>query len=212
LTRLFLIFKTKSHVMIEEAVLPSDFQLNLEYQENQQENENGKFASTFNSLKSNDQPIGKRTGRPMPTLNYKVPSLRKEKLLVIKESTENSSTFVLGEVIYALRPCIYVLSLMKWGNTWTPLVISFITDLISRQLCLTDVQGRGTIVKDELFRRYSALFYYLVRSPMFDSTLKPIILAFCNKIKNVPVLSGIVVNILEYMLVLQNYYFYTCCS
>eukprot|EP01080_Neovahlkampfia_damariscottae_P002038 gene2038-1545_t len=210
-TRLFIIYKSKYNVMIEDTILPNDFQLNLEYQENQRDSErNGKFSKTFDSL--NAEPIGKRTGKLMPTLNYKVPSLRKENLLVVKSTTGGQSkNFIFGEMIFALRPCIYVLSLMKWGNdSWTPLVISFLTDLISRQLSLSDVQGRGSIVKDELYRRYSSLYYYLVRNPLFNESLKPIIVAICNKLKNVPALGPLVVNIVEYMLVLQNYYFYTC--
>ena len=200
--------------MIEDTILPSDMQLNLENQENQRESQRGrtnqgKFSSTFDSLI--EEPIGRRTGKPMPTLDYKMNSFKKDKLLVVKE--EQSKNFIFGELIFALRPCIYVLSLMKWGNqSWTPLVISFITDLISRQLCLSDVQGRGSIVKDELYRRYSSLYYYLVRNPLFEDSLKPIIVAICNKVRNVPALGPLVVNIVEYMLVLQNYYFYTCAN
>lgn len=206
LIRLYVIFSTKNHVMIEHTALPSEMQLKLELQEMDAEKE-VKFKSTFDPLKEETSSPGSRSGKTMPTFDYKVPFLPKRERLYLHQPA--STSFLVGEVFHAIRPVVYVGAIIGLGeDSWVPWLVSLGTDLVSSQLSALDASSRGLIVKDEMFRRQSQTMMYLVRSPFFDASFKPGVLWVDEKVKMVPLLGGLFSNIMEYMLTLQTYHFY----
>mmetsp|Transcript_6157 Transcript_6157/g.8959 ORF Transcript_6157/g.8959 Transcript_6157/m.8959 type:complete len:449 (-) Transcript_6157:1321-2667(-) len=140
--------------------------------------------------------------------------------------------FILGEIGHVLRPVIYVLMLMRFTRqSWIPFLGSLIIESCTKMMtnfALTNhlfghratggiaskkrIQRFGKLLDIEYERRSSNLLYYLIRNPLFSWLLRPIVEAISRKLKNVPLLSTLLTNILEYMLEIQNYYFYSSAS
>lgn len=77
-----------------------------------------------------------------------------------------TSRSILGEVLWILRPVIFVILKLKYGRSWTPWTVSLIVDLISRRFSQKhDLSGTE---EGELSRRRSLLFLYALRSPFFE--------------------------------------------
>lgn len=73
---------------------------------------------------------------------------------------------MLGEVLWIIRPVIFVILKLKFGRSWKPWMISLIVDLISRRMSKKeDLSGTE---EAELSRRRSILFLYALRSPFFE--------------------------------------------
>lgn len=119
-----------------------------------------------------------------------------------------------------------VVLIMRYSvKSWKPWIISLCIDLLSRSL--TNFARRNKppkdtlpweenmsalILQDEFRRRMGLWFYYLLRSPLFDKVIAPVIKALFDKVERVPLVSSFVVNIFSYLLALQTYYFYTAAS
>jgi len=160
--------------------------------------------------------IGKRSGKIMPTWDTRKVLIlhngkNKERLFSLMPNV--NKYFLAGDILYVLRPCFYVLSLIKFGReSWKPWCISLVCDYISRNLCLKNAKGMGQVTKNEMLRRRNMLFYYLLRSPCFDELVKPFVDSFNYGVQYVPLFGGIISNIVDYMVVLQTYYSYTAAN
>merc|ERR1712096_425488 len=77
---------------------------------------------------------------------------------------------VAGEVLFHLRPTIYVAALMlcRKKRSWKPWFVSLIVDLISRGLSQSKLQNLNNRQRQALQGRLVTWLFYLVRSPMFD--------------------------------------------
>jgi hypothetical protein len=73
---------------------------------------------------------------------------------------------ILGEIMWILRPVIYVFLRIRYGRTWTPWITSFLIDVISQRLSKRDNLSEPE--KDELSRRRSILLLYVLRSPFYE--------------------------------------------
>lgn len=108
---------------------------------------------------------------------------------------------------------------MKYGfKSWEPWVISLMIDLMSKfftryawkESFTNGSSIRGTVLKQEFARRYGLIWYYLLRSPMFDTLLKPQIAWFREKVGKIPYIGDALFGTpLDYYLALQQYFFYT---
>jgi len=84
-----------------------------------------------------------------------------------QKSTNNSPTF--GEVLYIFRPLVYLLSMYYFGEkSWKAWLISLVGDVSSIGHSLSSVPSVGNIEREEVLRRFGALFYYILRSPFFE--------------------------------------------
>ncbi|KAJ1951861.1 hypothetical protein EC988_003865, partial [Linderina pennispora] len=122
-----------------------------------------------------------------------------------------------GELLFILRPIIYVLSLRKMGKRdWRPWALSLVVELASRQLIRTDLRpasgSERTVEKDELSRRKWLFLYYLLRSPFFDRFTESRLTRVADWCNNKPLLSLLGALIQDYQPLWQHYYFYTAAS
>lgn len=195
LIRLYIIYQSKAHVYIDNANLPSDQLLKEESKRLEIEQEE-KFRSSFYALQG--PTVGKRTGKTMPSFDYKIPFLQQRETLY-----QISNQYDLKEILYVIRPVIYVASLMKFGTeSWLPWSISLGTEYLSIQQ-----NPKGLLHKEELMKRKSFLLFYLFKSPMFESSLKPVLQWMLTL--NIPIIGRILHHFITMGLTLQSYYFYT---
>ncbi|KAJ1644942.1 hypothetical protein J3B02_000180 [Coemansia erecta] len=127
-----------------------------------------------------------------------------------------------GELLFILRPLIYVLGIRKMGKRdWRPWALSLLIELFSRQMIRTDLHAdrRGssaatkhTVETDELSRRKWLLLYYLLRSPFFDRFTESRLTRVAEWCNNKPLLSLLGSLIQDYQPLWQQYYFYTAGS
>jgi len=92
--------------------------------------------------------------------------------LEVERPTEVTLRSALGEVLWTLRPLLYLAALYRYGTrSWTPWLLSLATDALSRRLTLP---SRGRLTKSEeaeTSRRLLLWAFYLLRSPFFERFL-----------------------------------------
>jgi len=123
---------------------------------------------------------------------------------------------ILAELLFIIRPLIYVLTIRKFGHkNWLPWILSLSlesTSLFLSKKASDQIGGEEALTsleKDERRRRYVLLGYYLLRSPFFDSITKHRLLSFSNSAKNKFLISFLAGLIIDYIPLWQKYYFYT---
>jgi len=135
-----------------------------------------------------------------------------------KFTAQNSHLFLyLGEILHAIRPVIYVISLMKLGGTtsWKPFVISLTIDILASiisnfALSLPQYKGKkGEVLIEELHTRDSNLMYYFIKSPAFELTVKPLLNKIISYVGRVPLIGTLFKHWLEFVLVIQKYFYYS---
>ncbi|KAJ1819176.1 hypothetical protein LPJ56_001643 [Coemansia sp. RSA 2599] len=126
-----------------------------------------------------------------------------------------------GELLFILRPLIYVLGIRKMGKRdWRPWALSLLIELVSRQMIRTDLHSdrrestsaKHTVESDELSRRKWLLLYYILRSPFFDRFTESRLTRIAEWCNNKPLLSLLGSLIQDYQPLWENYYFYTAGS
>lgn len=213
--------------------IPSAMDINVTYQQ-QQNQQQQHHHQRFN--------IGKRTGHKLPRMiplsnqqqqqQNRGRSPKPTLLLSNYEARETMKrqryiALLAGEITHAIRPVIYVILLMRYNlKSWKPWLVSLLIDITSRYLTsyaqkdhidTNDIapwekNTNALTIQDEFRRRMSLWFYYLLRSPLFDKIIAPVVRGLSNRVSRIPLISSLVVNILEYLLALQSYYFYTAAS
>ena len=99
--------------------------------------------------------------------------------------------------------------LIKWGRkSWRPWLISLMLEIISKAFS-EHAKNITFAERQELTRRLGTWVYYLFRSPCYEKFVKPPATFILNKSQNIPILNNVFVNVLEYLMALQRYYFYT---
>ncbi|KAL1930807.1 hypothetical protein VTP01DRAFT_10969 [Rhizomucor pusillus] len=125
-----------------------------------------------------------------------------------------------GEVLYILRPLIYVLAILKYGRlSWKPWLLSLAIELISqatvRQAFEPADGGRTKMTpleREEYARRMKLLWFNLLRGAFYIHITRPRMERFCNRIENKPILSIVAGVLREYLPLWERIYFYTSCS
>ncbi|CAG8534310.1 28455_t:CDS:2 [Racocetra persica] len=83
----------------------------------------------------------------------------------------------LGELLYILRPLIYVIALQKYGNkSWRPWLLSLIIELstiiLTNSFYKKHIPGGyrwlSTLEKEERKRRIKQFFFYILRGPFYE--------------------------------------------
>lgn len=116
-----------------------------------------------------------------------------------------------SELLYILRPVVYCASKAVYldSGDWRPLVLSACCDIGSRVLMpptsdpseLREIQSRNL--------KY---LFYLARSPLFETVVKPPLLYVIAFLAKIPLLGTLLSSILELLISLQPHYFYTSAS
>ncbi|CAJ0861736.1 1201_t:CDS:10, partial [Entrophospora sp. SA101] len=123
---------------------------------------------------------------------------------------------IISELLYIIRPLIYVLTLRKYGNkSWKPWLLSIIIEVYTRILTnyfhkkISDGSHRLTSVeKDEEKRRIKQLFLYILRGPFYEKITRPKIDKICQSVGNKPILSLFGGILRDYQPIWENVYFY----
>jgi len=119
----------------------------------------------------------------------------------------------LAEMLNILRPIVYLVSMYRYGRqSWKAWIFSLMMDVFS----LAYYSGRGYGIsnnqRDEVSRRSTLLFYYLLRSPFFEiftqRTPRPV-KAIAGKFGSVPGLKSIFGSLFDFLSVYREHYFYT---
>ncbi|KAJ2455263.1 hypothetical protein EV183_000998 [Coemansia sp. RSA 2336] len=123
-----------------------------------------------------------------------------------------------GELLFILRPIIYVLGIRKLGKRdWRPWALSLLIELVSRQMVRTDLHAgkdaeEHTLEREELSRRKWLFLYYLLRSPFYDRFTESRLSGIAEWCNRKPLLSLLGSLIQDYQPLWQQYYFYTAGS
>ncbi|KAI8381352.1 peroxisome membrane protein [Radiomyces spectabilis] len=126
----------------------------------------------------------------------------------------------LGEILYILRPLVYVLAIMRYGKrSWKPWWVSLLVELASQAALRKEFdQGPGRrsnmkpLEKQELSRRAHLLWFNLLRGAFYTNITRPRLERFCNRVEDKALIS-IVGNVIRtYLPLWENVYFYTSSS
>jgi peroxin-16 len=117
-----------------------------------------------------------------------------------------------GELLHVLRPVCHVYAMKSYGiMSWKPWLMSLACDVISRSSTRTSRQQNFYEWRDlpgasaELTTRDRWLLLYLIRSPMFELTIKP----FVQRLEGVPYIGGFFkMFISTFLMYYTQYYFY----
>ncbi|KAJ2556573.1 hypothetical protein EV175_001918 [Coemansia sp. RSA 1933] len=130
-----------------------------------------------------------------------------------------SSLGALGELLFILRPVLYVLGIRRLGRTdWKPWALSLLVELVSRQMVRTDLHASDrdalerTVERDELSRRKWLFLYYLLRSPFLDRFTESRMTRMADWCSNKPLLNLLGALLGDYLPLWKQYYFYTSAS
>nr|CAG4715059.1 unnamed protein product [Naegleria fowleri] len=142
------------------------------------------------------------------------------------DGTRGKMLLYLSEVIYACKPVVYSFLLAKYGfRSWTPFVVSLLMELFSLYVskkAVSIIEGEqrervtterpatsGMVIESEYNRRVSSLFNYLYRGPLFELIMNRVFkLILLPILKRIPLLGGSLVGYIEYIIMVQQFYFF----
>jgi len=116
---------------------------------------------------------------------------------------------IIPELLHILRPIVYLLLMFRWGSkSWRAWITSFIMDTFSIHQH-SQSTNLNRLQSEELTRRTALLFFYLLRSPMFDLLSRPLFQGISTKIKKtLPFVGTIFETLYENIVVYRKHYFY----
>ncbi|KAI8577025.1 hypothetical protein K450DRAFT_254027 [Umbelopsis ramanniana AG] len=127
----------------------------------------------------------------------------------------------LGEMLYILRPLIYVLAIFKFGRySWRPWLISLAVEsasqaAVSRSFTSPYGSTKSTmsaLEKAELSRRYHQMWFNLLRGRFYEQFTRPRLEKFCVATQDRFLISIIAGVIRDYQPLWEKVYFYTSSS
>ncbi len=166
--------------------------------------------------------VGRRSGRILPKMKpsnvqqqqQQAQQYKKVAIQLLDGNQVSSWKEYTGEVLFIMRPVVYVLGLVVVKNkkSWIPLLLSLAMDLWSQYLTRQSdsFYKKNIIVEDEHRRRKYLLFYYLLRNPLFETLIQPMLKWILSK--NFLFFNFIIHNLIEYLQIFQSYHFYTAAS
>ncbi|EFR03351.1 peroxisomal membrane protein PEX16 [Nannizzia gypsea CBS 118893] len=126
----------------------------------------------------------------------------------------------LAEILYILRPLIYVIALQRYRakkKSWTPWLIGFGLEFTCRQLAKKEfrdrvaggLRGLSKLEREELSKRGWGMGWWLMRGAFYENVTKSWIKSITNSLRDKPLL-GLVGSVIEdYEYLWDNYYFST---
>lgn len=114
---------------------------------------------------------------------------------------------IAAEVMYVARPLLHLILIRRFGwRSWKAWVVALLVDLGSRG-AMAPPKGDEEI--DEKRRRMAQLLLYLGRSPLFDMLLRIVVRRLTSPLRWVPLVGGAASSAVEWVTLLQQYWFYT---
>lgn len=116
-------------------------------------------------------------------------------------------TEVAAEVAYIVRPVAHLLLIRHFGwRSWKAWMLALVTDLASRAAMPAPIDAAHST---ERRRRMAQLLLYLGRSPFFDLILRVFVRRMTAPLRHVPVVGGLTSSAIQWITLLQQYWFYT---
>lgn len=113
-----------------------------------------------------------------------------------------------AEIIYILRPLIYVGVISRNPKSTNPLIVSLSLELFSRYLRRVP-RPSSALERSEYARRDRDFLWYLLRGSIWQSYTRPKLEAFANKTADKPVLGLLSAFIQDWIPLIEDYYYYT---
>ncbi|CAN8074693.1 unnamed protein product [Agarophyton chilense] len=153
---------------------------------------------------------------PQPTCQAcSVNPPRRPTLTQTMEGVQNAFTALTpselaAEVAYVARPFIHISLIRRFGwRSWKAWCAALLLDVGSRIAMATPASPSEL---DERRRRMAQLVLYLGRSPLFDLILRRLIKKFTTPLRRVPLIGGVSSSAIEWITLLQQYWFYLSAS
>ncbi|KAF8445898.1 peroxisome membrane protein [Boletus edulis BED1] len=113
-----------------------------------------------------------------------------------------------AEIIYILRPLIYVAVLTQGKHKDRALMTAFALELLSRNLRRASPPS-SAVERDEYARRDRDLVWYLLRGSVWDSYTRPKVESIAENIATKPVIGALSMIIKDWIPLIDEYYYYT---
>lgn len=112
-----------------------------------------------------------------------------------------------AEVAYVARPLVHLLLIRRFGwRSWKAWAVALVLDLGSRMAMAAPSDDADV---DERRRRMAQLVLYLGRSPLFDLIMRGFIRRLTSPLRCIPLVGGAASSAIEWVTLLQQYWFYT---
>ncbi|GAA5827348.1 hypothetical protein JCM11251_003776 [Rhodosporidiobolus azoricus] len=131
----------------------------------------------------------------------------------------------IAEVIWILRPLIYVLALRRYGRRHTlPYLLSLALEYLAYSLRVSSTArlahdkasgpmlphpSESELEKQETGKRAKAFWWYLMRGPVWESWTKPQLTRIANKFDDKPLVGFVSTVIKDYTPLFDEYYYYS---
>ncbi|EJT97753.1 peroxisome membrane protein [Dacryopinax primogenitus] len=137
----------------------------------------------------------------------KVTAVREARQLVPKVS----GTAALSEIVFILRPLIYVLSLTYSKSSSLPYLVSLVLDFLARRLRPPTLpfSASSEILVNEYSRRDRQLALYLFKGPVWRDFTRPRLEGFASRTENIPLVNVISALVRDWVPLIDEYYYYT---
>ncbi|GLT84483.1 hypothetical protein SLE2022_027090 [Rubroshorea leprosula] len=135
---------------------------------------------------------------------------------ILSEKGLNGALFVTGEILFIMRPLIYVLFIRKYGiRSWTPWFLSLSVDFIGMSFLLHAKQAGkdgkehlSATENDELKRRKLLWALYLMREPFFSKYTRQKLESTESQLEPIPLIGTLAAKIMELIIGAQTRYTY----
>ncbi|CAB4436316.1 unnamed protein product [Rhizophagus irregularis] len=231
--RIILLYKTQERTIVNPAIPRREIDPSIFNQENFSSNSRTWIGQRTGCRRDNLSSVSSIHQNSNSNNNYYTSSCDINNYLMNKvlyvEDIKNPSELVhrlhgigkLAELLYILRPLIYVLALQKYGNrSWKPwsfsIFIELSTIVLYKYFYKKHMSGGyrwlSTLEKEEERRRFRFLFFYFLRGPLYEKFTRTKINNFCHSVSNKPILSLFGGILRDYQPLWENVYFYTASS
>ncbi|CAN4100752.1 unnamed protein product [Withania somnifera] len=167
--------------------------------------------------------FGKNATMQQPQAIMEPPSKLVERPILwtfLSEKGIPGGLFVTGEILFIIRPLVYVLLMRKYGTrTWFPWCMSLAVDLISNSILSVTLMSQHSrknqqlqfsdSEKDELKRRRMLWALYLMRDPLFTKYTRQKLGSTQRLVQPVPILGFVAEKLIEILIGVQTRYTYT---
>ncbi|KAK4375913.1 hypothetical protein RND71_006590 [Anisodus tanguticus] len=154
-----------------------------------------------------------------PSKIVEKPSLR----TFLSEKSICGGFFVTGEILFIIRPLIYVILMRKYGTrSWFPWCVSLAVDLIGNSILAVTLMSQHSgkkqqlqssdSEKDELKRRRMLWALYLMWDPLFTKHTRQRLESTQRLAQHVPILGFVAEKLVEIVIGVQSRYTYTSSS